>query len=332
MSHTGKKGTNGGTPGDRRGSKQEVDFKSDILKMFTEIKQSQANLVHKLEQVDNRIGKMDKKMDETVNELKGQIKEIFRRTQLTEEGLKKTRIELKDIKREKERIKTEMMDLNKAQEEMKDIIAMNELRQRGVNLRFRAVPETQNENIKERLTMELAEWMGLPAEEMANNIQNAFRMRVNTTRGRKLIGDCLITFKDKEMRNRILQRNREKRLNIDGNYIIIFKDVPIRLLKRRDHYKSLAQVLRRNKIEFRWEFPEGISFVYRGKRHKLSSQEETGKFLRKYKELKVEVNGTGAGGDEGAPSGESGEGDEEEEGGSRSGEEAEEEAEDSGNP
>lgn len=61
MSHTGKKGTNGGTPGDRRGSKQEVDFKSDILKMFTEIKQSQANLVHKLEQVDNRIGKMDKK-------------------------------------------------------------------------------------------------------------------------------------------------------------------------------------------------------------------------------------------------------------------------------
>uniref|UniRef100_A0A670INJ2 L1 transposable element RRM domain-containing protein n=1 Tax=Podarcis muralis TaxID=64176 RepID=A0A670INJ2_PODMU len=291
MSHTGKKGTNGGTPGDRRGSKQEADFKTEILKMFAEIKQSQNNLEHKLEQVDNKIGKMDKKMDETVNEIKGQIKEVFRRTQLTEEGLKRTRLELKDMKRDKERIKVEVMDLNKAQEEMKDIIAMNELRQKEVNLRLRAVPEIQNENIKEKLIIELAEWMGISAEEMAKNVQNAFRMRVKTTRVKKFTGDCLITFKDKEMRNRILQRNREKRLNIGGNYIVIFKDIPIRLLKRRDSYKRLAQTLKKNKIEFRWEFPEGLSFTYRGKRHRLSSQEETGKFLRKYKELKVEANG-----------------------------------------
>lgn len=329
MSHTGKKGTNGGTPGERRGSKQEVDFKSDILKMFAEIKQSQANVEHKLELVDKRIGILDKKMEETVNELKGQVKEISRRTQLTEEGLKRTKGEIRDIKRDKEKIKSDVMELSRTQEEIKDIIAMNELRQRGVNLRLRAVSETQNENVKERLTKELAEWMGISVEEMANSVLNAFRMRVNATKAKRFTGDCLITFKNKEMRDRILQRNREKRLNIDGNYIILFKDIPIRLLKKRDSYKPLVQTLRKNKIEFRWEFPEGISFTYRGKRHKLINQEETGKFLRKYKELKTEEQELGRG--ERAPSGEPRVLEEGEEEGSGSGEEEEEEVEDSEN-
>lgn len=256
--------------------------------MFAEIKQSEKNLELKLEQVDNRIGKMDKKIDETVNELKGQLKEVFRRTQAVEEGLKKTRSEMKDVRREEDKIKAEILELNKNQEEMKDLIAMNELRQREVNLRLRAVPELQGENIKEKLITELALWLEIPIEEMANAVQSAFRLKAKSARNKKFVGDCLVTFKEREMRNMILQKNRGKRLNIDGNYVIIFKDIPVRLLKRRDSYKELVQTLKRNNIEFKWEFPEGISFTYKSKRQKLTSPEETGKFLRKYKELKIQ--------------------------------------------
>lgn len=325
MSNPTKRGAEGGTPVERKGSKQEIDFRADILRMFAEIKQSEKNLEDKLEQVDNKIGKMDKKMDETVNELKGQIKEVFRRTQSVEEGLKKTKLEMKDVKREEEKIKAEMMELSKAQEEMKDVIAMNELRSREVNLRFRAVPETQGENIKDKLTIELAKWMELSVEEMGKAIQNAFRMKVKTIKTKRLTGDCLITFKDRDMRNKILQRNRTKRLNIDGNFIIIFKDIPIRLLKRRDPYKSLVQTLKRNNIEFRWEFPEGISFMYRSKRHKLTNPEETGKFLRKYKELKADSEETK--GAEGGILGQLKPEEEEEENGKKTDEEEEEEEE-----
>nr|XP_028571573.1 uncharacterized protein LOC114589378 [Podarcis muralis] len=286
MSNTGKR-PEGGTPGDRKGSKQEIDFKADILKMFAEIRQSEKNLELKLEQVDNRIGKMEKKIDETVNELKGQLKEVFRRTQAVEEGLKKTRLEVKDVRREEDKIKAEILDLNKNQEEMKDLIAMNELRQKEVNLRFRAVPEVQGENIKVKLITELASWLEISTEEMENAVQSAFRMKAKSARNKRLVGDCLVIFKEREMRNMILQKNKEKRLNIGGNYIIIFKDIPVRLLKRRESYKELVQTLKRNNIEFKWEFPEGISFTYRSKRQKLTSPEETSKFLRKYKELKV---------------------------------------------
>uniref|UniRef100_A0A670KNA3 L1 transposable element RRM domain-containing protein n=1 Tax=Podarcis muralis TaxID=64176 RepID=A0A670KNA3_PODMU len=210
------------------------------------------------------------------------------RTQAVEEGLKKTRLEMKDVRREEDRIKADILDLNKNQEEMKDLIAMNELRQKEVNLRLRAVPETQGENIKVKLTTELATWLEIPIEEMANAIQSAFRLKTKSAKNKRFVGDCLVVFKEREMRNMILQKNKEKRLNIGGNYIIIFKDIPVRLLKRRDSYKELVQALKRFNIEFKWEFPEGISFIYKSKRQKLTSPEETSKFLRKYKELRVD--------------------------------------------
>lgn len=65
MSHTQKKASESGTPADRRGSKQETDFRGEILKMFAEIKndikQSEKNLESKLEQMDKRMGQMDEK-------------------------------------------------------------------------------------------------------------------------------------------------------------------------------------------------------------------------------------------------------------------------------
>lgn len=284
MSHTQKKGAEGGTPTDRRASKQETEFRTEILRMFAEIKQSEKNLETKLEQVDNKIGKMDKKIEETVSELKGQIKEVSKRV---DEGLKKTKQEMKEMKREEERLRNEIVELNKIQEEIKDSIAMNDLKQRETNLRLRQIPEVQNENIKERLVKEIAQWMEVEEEDVARTIINAYRMKIKTNKARKYPGDCLVTFKDREMRNLVLQRNREKRLYIDGHYIILFKDIPIRLLKRRESYKPLVQLLKKNRIDFRWEFPEGVSFFYKGVKRRLTSPEEIGKFTRRYKELQV---------------------------------------------
>uniref|UniRef100_A0A670IAP6 L1 transposable element RRM domain-containing protein n=1 Tax=Podarcis muralis TaxID=64176 RepID=A0A670IAP6_PODMU len=228
---------------------------------------------------------MDKKIEETVSELRGQIKEVSRKV---DEGLKKSKQEIKEMKREEEKMKNEIADLNRTQEELKDSIAMNELKQKEVNLRLRQVPETQNENIKERLIKEFARWMEMSEAEIARSIQNAFRMKSKTNKLKKFPGDCVVIFKDREMRNLILHRNREKRLYIDGNYIIIFKDIPIRLLKRREAYKPLVQLLKKNRIDFRWEFPEGVSFFYKGVKRRLTSPEEVGKFTRRYKELQQE--------------------------------------------
>lgn len=87
MSHTQKKGE-GGTPAERKGSRQESEIKGDLIKMFTELKsdlkskirKSEKNIETKLEQMDKKID-VTKKIDESVNEIKGQMKEMTKRTQ-----------------------------------------------------------------------------------------------------------------------------------------------------------------------------------------------------------------------------------------------------------
>ncbi|XP_053229024.1 glutamic acid-rich protein-like [Podarcis raffonei] len=329
MSHSQKKGGEGATPGERRELKQEIEPKADIVKMLTEIKkdikQSEKNLETRLEQ-------MDKKIDMTVNELKGQMKELTKRTQSLEEGLKRTKLEMREVKREEEEMRAEVLEINKTQEDIWDAIAMNDLRQREQNLRLRSMPEVQGENLREKLTLEIAQWLGMEVEEVRKTIQNVFRIKTRSAKAKKFPGDCLIIFKHTEIKNLILQKNREKRLIIiiDGNFIIIFRDVPLRLLKKRDHYKPLTQILRKNQIEFKWEFPEGISFFYKGKKFKLTNPDEAQKFMRRYKELgrEEEAAGAGAGVGFGSPAGvEGGERDRKEELGDREEEEQEEEEE-----
>lgn len=217
--------------------------------------------------------------------------------------MKRTKLEMREVRKEEEKIRAEMSEVNRTQEEIWDAVAMNELRQRESNLKLRSVPETQGEKIKEKLTAEIAQWLNMEIEEVEKTIQNAFRIKIRTTKAKKSPGDCLIIFKDKEMRDLILQKkNREKRLNIDGNYIIIFKDVPVRLLKKRDRYRQLVQTLKKNGIEFKWEFPEGVIFTYKGKRHRLTKSEDVEKKFRRYRELTREgevAEGAGARGDEG---------------------------------
>lgn len=82
MSHTQKK-TEGATPGERKSSRQEPDWKADIVKMFselkTDIKSSEKNLESKLGQMETKLEQMDNKIDLTVNELKDQMKEIVKK-------------------------------------------------------------------------------------------------------------------------------------------------------------------------------------------------------------------------------------------------------------
>lgn len=86
---------------------------------------------------------------------------------------------------------------------------MNELRQRENNLRFRLVPETQGEEIKEKLIKEIAQWLEMQEEDVAKTIQNLFRIKVRTTKAKKFPGDCLVIFKDREIRNLILQKKKD---------------------------------------------------------------------------------------------------------------------------
>lgn len=73
------------------------------------------------------------------------------------------------------------------------------------------------------------------------------------------------------------------KLVIDDRPIKIFKEIPKRILKKRQNYKTVTEALKKNSIRFWWEFPEGITFTYKDRRKTFRSVDELGKFWRKYK-------------------------------------------------
>ncbi|CAI5799474.1 Hypothetical predicted protein [Podarcis lilfordi] len=172
-------------------------------------------------------------------------------------------------------------------EETVDALAFMEIKHKELNLRFRGVIEQEGENIKERLIMEIANWLGLDEEEVGKTIDKAFRIKYKTERGKKnLPGDCLVFLNSREMKDLILRTNLERKLCINEKIIIIYKETPKRFLKRREEYKDITLILRKNEIWYKWEFPEGVSFFYKDKKFKIKSTQEIVKFMRRYgKEL-----------------------------------------------
>lgn len=85
------------------------------------------------------------------------------------------------------------------------------------------------------------------------------------------------------MRDQIIQLNYEQSLEIDGEELIILKDIPLRILKKRNEYKPLAELLRNNDITYRWDRLEGIIFRYKLETFRINSVMKMKEFLKKHK-------------------------------------------------
>uniref|UniRef100_A0A670HXG9 L1 transposable element RRM domain-containing protein n=1 Tax=Podarcis muralis TaxID=64176 RepID=A0A670HXG9_PODMU len=240
-------------PKQRKTSRQEEirDLDALWLKIKEEFRQNETHMEKKLGEMQESF---DKKIEDVIGEMSNKIKDLTVRTKSLEDSNKKIQREMKDQRREVGKIKENIEELNKSQDQQ-------------LNLKFRGIGEVRDEDIKGKMTKELARWLALREDEVAQTIENAFRIKIRPKQNKqkKIPGDCLVIFRSIEMRNRILKESYQKKLIIDGRPIIIFKEIPIRLLRKREGYKQIVNTLRKNGIQHRWEFPEGISFSTRKK-------------------------------------------------------------------
>lgn len=154
------------------------------------------------------------------------------------------------------------------------------MHRREKTLRFRAIPEQPEERIEHKIISALAKWLEIKEQEITQNIERVFRVRSSIARA-KWLGDCLVTCVTMDIRDRILQISSKKKLRIEENDII-HKIIPTRLLRKRDKYEPLVEALKGKSIIHRWEFPEGISFFFKGKRRRFTFWEDADKFWRQY--------------------------------------------------
>lgn len=158
-------------------------------------------------------------------------------------------------------------------------LALMELERKGKNLKLRLVPEEEKDDLKEFLTENihgfwLEDWEG----EEDFEITTAFRL--GRRQGKKP-RDCLITLRSREERDKILNLHFQKALVIGNSQIQIFKDIPRYILQVRTYFKDLVDLLKGNSIPFRWEFPQGLSFNFKGRKIKIKTIQDKDQFLER---------------------------------------------------
>ncbi|XP_048343025.1 uncharacterized protein LOC125427530 [Sphaerodactylus townsendi] len=192
----------------------------------------------------------------------GHFKKIDETLKLMKEGLKEHDTRIIDIEDNMENLR----DYSNKQE---DAIATMEYNRNETILRIRGVTEVEGEVLMERLMPTLQEIWDMEEKEVKREIDRLYRVNSRVARDKKLPRDIILSCVRKCLRDEVLRFHSRQPLQIDGKRLIILKEVPLSIQRRRKDYKLLTDMLRSNNITFRWIIPEGISFMLEGKRHNI---------------------------------------------------------------
>nr|XP_034979751.1 uncharacterized protein TOR1AIP2 isoform X2 [Zootoca vivipara] len=182
---------------------EPLDIRELLLGMKSEINEKMDSLNEKFDKMGSKIEENLKMIEQNTKaiadlnkqqeEIQGESKEMEKITQdLTEklnkqaEVVKKNTEDRRECKRNQERVKEELQRIKDMQESMWDALAMQELRQNDLTLRFRGLKENPNENVEAIIIKKLAE------EDVSICVDKAFRTKSKQARSGKWPSDCLV--------------------------------------------------------------------------------------------------------------------------------------------
>ncbi|XP_048354840.1 uncharacterized protein LOC125433936 [Sphaerodactylus townsendi] len=226
-----------------------------------ESKERMARLELELLNIKKEMGHF-KKIDETLNIIK--------------DGLKDHENRITDIEDSMENLKDNFL-------RQEDAVALLEYAQKENTLRIRGISECDGEILSKRLMPLLQEVWDLEEEDAIREIDQLYRVNSRVAHDRKLPRDIIMHCVRKSLKDEILRYHSRQPLKLDGKTLIIMKEIPQSIQRRRKDYKCLTDTLRRNNITYRWIIPEGVSFVWSGKRLNINTVQRAQEISQKLK-------------------------------------------------
>lgn len=197
-----------------------------------------------------------------------------------------------DVERRSEGTKKEVEILKDQNKKLQSSIVVLECKALDSFLRFRGVIEEKDENVLEKMSTAIANFIGEQTEEVAFNIDTVYRVNSNFALQNKIPRDIVVQFSSKKMKEEILTKSYKEPLELEGEQIKILKELPKKVLESRKQLKPLTDKLKKLKIRFRWEIPNGLSFFFKGKRKLVSDAQEMKNILKEMgKEKKYNTEG-----------------------------------------
>ncbi|XP_042299853.1 uncharacterized protein LOC121917795 [Sceloporus undulatus] len=230
-----------------------ADFKKDLKSELRDFRQTLESVTKELKQVNIRV----QKLEEKANSMEDIVKKVK-----------------SDQELEKERLL--------------DMRALEEQKARQNCLKLRGVKENKGENLYDLLIPILADYMNIPVQEVSWSINKIYRINSKIAKEKSLPRDIVIYFLRQNVKDHLLQTSYQDKLIIEECEIRIFKDVPKRILQRREGYKFLTTQLNRHNILYKWEKLEGISVYFKQRWTKINSVFKANEFWKRHgKEIEI---------------------------------------------
>ena len=257
---------------------------SAIEKLQADIKADIKNSTQTLEKSIGQIEENVRKNREEINRIGQEVTTLKKDS----EEIKVVKEKIKKVEEKLDNLDLEQIEsIGSRQRSVEESLAFLQLHQREGNIRRRNLPELEGEDLKDYIVKLFSGFWEIEEINVSARIVKAFRFGPRGSRGKKsnkTVSDCLIVLHDRHDRDYFLDLHYRNNLVVEQNKVIFYKDIPRFFLDKRVPYNDLATELRKRKIPFSWEFPEGLAFTFEGKKIRIRSLAEKQKFLDKHLE------------------------------------------------
>nr|XP_060623125.1 trichohyalin-like [Anolis sagrei ordinatus] len=265
---------------------EEMNLK-EMMREMTEVLTEIQTMKTEVQTIKERQDIYQKIAQEQMTDLKRDIREEIGKLKLEmstmQQDMKERKTGEEDIKKRQEEMRIKVKNIETKSTRMEAKQEELEAKEMEFQLRIRNIQEDANENIREKVIEILAELMECTGQQMQERTDRIYRVNTGFARRNRTARDVIVHFVKKTTRDDILRMNNRRRICYKGKKIVILKELPGIVLKRRRKYALLTEELKRQNIRFRWEREEGLMLTYKEQRFWIKSEDSAKEFLNRIK-------------------------------------------------
>ncbi|KAM3833058.1 uncharacterized protein M6D78_010979 isoform 1-T2 [Vipera latastei] len=210
--------------------------------------------------------KLEKKMEE---KLRAMRVDILSMVESVAECVLQLDIKVEDLSQKNSILEAKVLENENIRDKMDEELSLVQYNQMQYAIRIRGLKENGKEDLKQLISEALEGVLGQSASEIEGNMDKVFRVNSWIARQRKLPRDVVVYFTKRVIRDEVIQAAYDTNLVVAEQEVLVLKEIPPKILRRRKDFAFLVQELKKRDIKFRWEIPVGLVATHEGKRHRL---------------------------------------------------------------
>ncbi|KAM3852226.1 uncharacterized protein M6D78_007493 [Vipera latastei] len=224
----------------------------------------------KFAQMEEKLKKLEERMEERMEQKFSVMKvDILSSVYKVAECVEELDEKVEDLNQKSAILEAKVLENEDLRDKMDRELSLAQYFQMQFAIRIRGLKENIKEDLKQLVSEALEVVLNQPASEIKGGMDKVFRVNSWIARQRKLPRDVVVYFAKREIRDEVIQAAYDTKVVIADQEVLVLKEIPPKILRRRKDFTFLVQELKQRDIRFRWEIPAGLMVMHEGKRYRL---------------------------------------------------------------